>query len=117
MARHLGVIELFDAAQDGPLKDQAGALLRDRQRIEQQLRFQEAALARFPSPFAERRREALRAELAGLEGGEGEGKRFEYLLRAIERDIVPEAGAAALITTVNFTTHGPDLQISYLLLL
>jgi hypothetical protein len=114
--RNLGRVLLLDAATPGPLADPAGDRARELKALELQLKMREDVFLRTHEPtltavIAEMK---TRLELLASSPLPAAGKRFEYTLVPVPKDVVPEpeiagwlAGYNARLKEINLAASAP----------
>lgn len=101
--RNLGRVLLLDAAADGPLADPAGDRARELKSLELQLKMREDVFQRTQEPtltgvIAEMK---TRLDLLAQSPLPATGKRFEYTLVPVPKDVAPEPEIAAWLAAYN----------------
>lgn len=99
--RNLGRVLLLDAAAAGPLRDPAGEAERARKSLELQIGMRKEMLARTGDQALAGAVADLEQQLAALAAPATSGKRFEYALLPITKEVTPDPGIAQAVAAYN----------------
>jgi hypothetical protein len=110
--RNLGRILLYEATAEGKLADPLGDDARARTALELQIEMRGQMYARMRTPALAESIAKLKRELMALERTQPEGKRFEYTLQPITKDIVPDPTVAGWVAAYNSELKRINLAVA-----
>ncbi len=108
--RNLGRVVLHQATESGPLRDPHGDAARERRSLELQIQMRAKMYERMPTPPMKAGLDALQARLAALGEPSADGKRLEYTLVPVTKEVVPEQTISAWLADYNVELKRINLE-------